>query len=102
MAIDLQMVGGIVAGLSALITGAWAWILKNKKSVAETKADVAVSEGQRIVFEQMSNRLDQMQKDIDGLRAELATERDHSRKLEIKLASLEMWIRSQGLTPPTL
>lgn len=77
-------------------------MLKNRKSVAETKADVAVNEGQRVVFEQMSNRLDQMQKDIDNLRSELATERDHSRKLEIKLASLEVWIRAQGLTPPAL
>lgn len=100
MAFDWGAIGTAAAAVSALATGAWAWWLKNKKSVAETNSQVAVADAQQTVYKLMTDRLTALEGDVKELRAELAEERKHSRALERKLAALEAWIRAQGLTPP--
>jgi predicted RNase H-like nuclease (RuvC/YqgF family) len=102
MALDWQSIGAAASAVVAIATGAWAWWLKNKRQVAETKAEVAVADGQQTVYKLMDDRLKTMEADIKDLRAELAEERRHSRDLERKLSMLDAWIRAQGLTPPSL
>jgi uncharacterized protein HemX len=109
MAIDLTALGTAIGAVGTVSAGVWAWVVLQRKKLADTRADVAaaeavrtVADSQRLVYTQMSDRMTAMEGDIKELRAELAEERKHSRALEQKLAALMAWIRAQGLTPPPL
>lgn len=104
---DLSAIGGALAAVSAIATGAWAWWLKNQRAQAATRADVAeanaaaaVADAQGTVYKLLLERVETLESEMRTVRAELASERQHSRRLEVKLIRLEQWIRAQGLTPP--
>lgn len=106
--IDWQTIGGAVAALSALATGAWAWWLKNQRAQATTRAEVAeanataaVADAQGTVYKLLLERVETLEREMRSVRDELATERQHSRRLELQLIRLERWIRSKGMEPPT-
>lgn len=109
MEIQWEAVGTALGAVGMVASGIWAWVVMQRKKLADTRAAVAESEAvrtvadsQRLVYTQMSDRMTAMEGDIKELRAELAEERKHSRALEQKLAALMAWIRAQGLTPPPL
>lgn len=105
--IDWQAIGGALTAVGLTATGAWAWWLKNQRAQATTRADVAeanataaVADAQGTVYKLLLERVTTLESEMRTVRAELAGERQHSRRLEVRLSYLERWIRAQGLTPP--
>lgn len=104
---DLTALGGAFAALGAIATGAWAWWLKNQKTVAQTRAEVAESDRDRAVadsehslYKLLSQRVEALEAEIRELRSELSQERKHSRALEIQVYRLENFVREKGFNPP--
>lgn len=104
---DFQAVGGVLAAIGAVATGAWAWWLKNRKDTASTKADVAkaeaaeqVADAQQTIYKLLNERLNTLESEVRALREELATERRHSRRLEAHIWRLENLMRKAGIEPP--
>lgn len=104
---DFGAIGGVLAAIGALATGAWAWWLKNRKDTAVTKADVAraeaaqeVADAQQTIYKLLNERLNTLETEVRGLRDELATERRHSRRLEAHIWRLENLMRKAGIEPP--
>lgn len=112
MAIDPQVwttLGTAAGAVSATLGGVWVWLQKQRRDNASTKADVAqskseevVADAQQTIYKLLITRVETLENDVKGVRAELVTERAHSRQLEQKLARLELWITQQGLTLPLL
>lgn len=107
MSLDLGQVGGWIAAVGAVVTGAWGWIQNNKKNVAQTEAAVAkadaaqsVSDAERNVYTLMNERLTTLESEVRTLRTELAGERAHSRALERQVFLLEDIMRKAGMEPP--
>lgn len=105
---DMGVLGGAIAAVGSVAAGIWAWWLRNKKAVAETRAEVAesdaskaVADAQQTVYKLLNERLTTLESEVRGLRQELVVERAHSRKLELQIVRLDRWIRSKGLEPPT-
>jgi uncharacterized protein HemX len=105
--IGLDAIGGAIAAIGALATGAWAWWLKNQKDRATTKAEVAgadadrkVADAEGTVYRLLNERLTTLEGEVRQLRGELATERAHSRKLELHIWRLENLMRKAGIEPP--
>lgn len=95
--------GQIVLGLAALGTGiGWARekIIKTKVESANADAAVAVAGSQEAMFTMLTNRLATLEKDLQTVREELATERTHSRRMEIHILKLESMMRKAGIEPP--
>lgn len=100
-------IGAGFVALCSMAGGAWLWLQNAKKEKAKTGADIAIAESQREVYEQMRQRLADMQADVSALRSELNSLREQVRERDNKIHSLEMHIkdlehtmRAQGLTPP--
>ncbi len=108
MQIDPNAIGGFVGGIIAAGTIAWGVFTRARKQmadvkaeVAEAKRDVTVADSQGFIYKTLTDRLGTLERELSGLREELRKERDHSRFLEQKFYMLDLWIRSQGLTPPS-
>lgn len=104
-----ESVGAGLTAVFALATGAWAWILKNKKAGAETRAAVAesnaeraVADSQATIYKLLNERLTTLEKEVRAQRAELDAERRHSRKLQLHVYRLEGLMRRAGIEPPPL
>lgn len=104
---DWNVIGGVLAAVGAIATGAWGWWLKNRKDTAATQAHVAnaraseeVADAQQTIYRLLNERLNTLEVEVRGLRDELATERRHSRKLEVHIWRLEGLMRGAGLEPP--
>jgi hypothetical protein len=104
---DLATIGGSLASVGLLAGGAWAWVLKTRKAQAETRADVAesdsartVADAQQTVYKLLIERVTTLEADMRQVRAELTTERAHSRKLELHIWRLEGLMRKANLEPP--
>lgn len=112
MALDPQVwttLGTAAGAVATTLGGVWIWLQKQRKDLAAVKADVAqskseetVADAQQLIYKTLVARLTALEEDVKGVRAELVTERAHSRSLEQKLARLELWITQQGLTLPLL
>lgn len=109
--VDLSALGQAVAGIALTVGtfagGAYAWYLKHKKNVAETRAEVAESDAGRIVadaqstvYKLLTERLNTLENDYKQLREELKLERQHGRRLELHIWRLEGVMRDAGITPP--
>lgn len=101
--VDGGTVGNIVLGLSTVGIGiAWARdkLLKNRIDSANSEAAVAVADAQQSVYAMLTGRLETLEKEVQGLRTELQTERLHSRKLEIHIWKLEKIMSGAGLELP--
>lgn len=119
MMVDWSAVGTtaatIIGGLSLAVTGFITGIVNMKKKVAEAKAGEAeakaakgAADADNVVYSRLTQEVDRLSErmrvnedTLQAVRLELEKERQVSRKLEIKLARLDGFIRSQGLTPPT-
>lgn len=118
MSIDWDTLGTVVGGaLGGIMLAATAFVtlLSNaKKKVAEAKADVAeavaargAADADNIVYKRLTQEVDRLAGRLEHLESslllvkkELESERQLSRKLEIKLARLDGFVRSKGLEPP--
>ncbi len=112
MAVDPNLwtaLGTAIGSVSLTLGGVWAYLQKQRREMASTKADVAqskseevVADAQQTIYKLLITRVETLEADVKSVRAELVTERAHSRQLEQKLARLELWITQQGLTLPLL
>lgn len=107
MEINWEQIGGWIAGLGFAATTAWGLVQKFKKDKATTRADIAdanadrsVADSQTTVYNMLTSRLETLETEVRGLRAELSVERVHSRKLELHIWKLENLMRAQGMEPP--
>lgn len=89
-----------MAGAGGFIWAAWERWIKNKVVAANSEAQVAISAAQETVYTMMTNRLEALEVEMRSVRAELATEREHGRKMEIHIFKLESMMRKAGLEPP--
>jgi len=95
--------GQIMLGLAAIGAGAgWAREKWNKTRVeaAAGEAAIAASEGEKTIYKMMEDRLSTLEKEMQGVRAELSEERQRSRKLELHIFRLESLMRKAGIDPP--
>lgn len=106
--IDWTAIGGSLAAIGAVATGIWAWWVKRgeaaakaRASVAESNAEATVADAQATVYRLLSDRLATLETEVRELRAELSSERQHSRKLEVHIFRLETLMRTAGMEPPT-
>lgn len=104
---DWGAVGSALAAIGAVAGGAYAWWLQRGKAAAAARADVAESDAtvtildsQRTVYTLLTERLTTLETDMRTVRAELATERQHSRRLELHIWRLEGLMRNAGIEPP--
>jgi len=96
----LTGIGTAIGSVGVVAAGAWGWWLKNKKTQAETRADVAVADSQAAVYRLLTERLEALENDQRALRAELVAERAHSRRLTLHIWKLESIMRKAGLDVP--
>ena len=104
---DMTALGGAAVTLILGAGGAWAWFLKQKRDVASTGADIALSDAHRatadahhFLYKSMNERLNAVETELREVRAELSIERKHSRNLELHIWKLEKTMREAGITPP--
>ncbi|QWF19288.1 hypothetical protein [Lysobacter capsici] len=106
-AIDWAAVGTAIGSVGVLAGGIWAAWQRKKTTEAQTRADVAesnasatVADAQQTVYNLLKERVTTLEADMRSVRAELAEERSHSRKLVEHIWNLEGLMRDAGLTPP--
>ena len=116
IAFDWGAIGGAIAAIGAVATGAWAWWVKRSETAAKARANVAeanaettVADAQGALYRLLAERLTTLEAEMQAVRAELNAERQHSRKLEVKAWQLELHVgkletlmRAAGMEPPTL
>jgi hypothetical protein len=107
MALDVSTAGTALGAMAAILTGAWAWWQKNQRAQAQTRAEVAVADAGRAiadangeVYKLVTERLRNVEADIERLRDELAHERRRSRAMELHIIQLENLMRRAGIEPP--
>ena len=95
--------GNILLGASTVGAGLmWArekWF-KLKVESANTDVAVVTADAQQLVYTMLMNRLETLEKEMQGVRQELATERAHSRALEIHIFKLEAVMRKANIEVP--
>lgn len=104
---DLTPLG---ASLVSLIVGAGAaavWWQRRAAREAKVEADVAkegairtVADAEHTLYKLLAERQTQLENEVREMRAELNTERAHSRQLEVHIFRLENLMRKAGLEPP--
>lgn len=95
--------GQIVLALATIAAGiGWARekIIKTRVESAAGDAAIAASEGEKTIYKMMEERLTTLEKEMQGVRAELSEERQRSRKLELHIFRLESLMRKAGIDPP--
>lgn len=107
MELDWDAIGKVIGGLVVVGTGAWGVWLNAKKNRAESRADQAesdrdrsVADSQNVLYTQLTNRLETLENEVRSVRNELATERAHSRRLELHIWKLENVMRAANLEIP--
>ena len=106
-AIDWAKVGGGITAIGIGIGGVYAWWLNQKRLRADVRADVAKSESEQViarsegaVYQMLLDRVATLESDMRLVRAELTTERMHSRRLVLHIWKLEGLMRSANLDVP--
>lgn len=89
-----------VGAAGGVLWAAWERWIKNKVVAANSEAQVAISAAQETVYTMMTNRLESLEKEMQAVRAELAAERAHGRKLELHIFKLESLMQKANLEPP--
>ncbi len=82
---------GIVAA-SVMAGAAWIWLQKAGGERAKGRADVAIAESQREVFEQMKERLTSQEAHLQRLQIEVDDLRMQIRVRDRKIHVLEMYV----------
>lgn len=95
---DILLGAGAFGGILWAVWERW---LRSRVDSANTDAAVAVAGSQETMFTMLTNRLETLEKDLQGVRQELSVERAHSRRMEIHIFKLESMMRKSGIEPPT-
>lgn len=109
--IDWNAVGSAVAAVvltgGTLAGGAWAAWQKHQRMQAATRADVAesnaaraVADGEQKVYTLLVARLTALETEMQGVRAELSSERAHNRRLTMRIWELEGLMHQASITIP--
>jgi hypothetical protein len=104
---DWSVVGGAITAMGIGIGGVYAWWQKTQRTAAVTRAEVAeagadkaVADASSAVYTLLTNRLTRVEAEQTALRAELAGERRHIRRLTLHIWLLEGLMRQANLVPP--
>lgn len=98
-----DLINNIMLGVGAVglsLWGVYERIVRLRVEKASNGAQVAVSEGQEILFNLMSQRLSVVEVELAQIRAELSTEREHRRDTELYVFQLQDLMRVKGLDVP--
>jgi len=103
----LTAIGTAIGSIGLVAGGIWAVWQNRLKTAAQTRAEVAesnastaVADAQQTVYNLLKERVTTLETDMRAVRAELAEERSHSRKLVEHIWTLEGLMRDAGITPP--
>lgn len=102
--IDWAIVWGVVGPAMAGFVG-WYTSRKPRQSaidtaIAQAKAQGSIADAEGTLYNRLRERLDALEGDVTRLRTELDKEREHGRKMERHIWSLETIMRKAGLEPP--
>lgn len=100
MSADAAQTAGRVIGVIGVVLGAaYGFVMQHKKKVADTQAGVAasvaeksVADAQSMAYNTVTDRLKQLEMDVNNMRKELATERKYNRRLDLHNRKLEIYI----------
>lgn len=102
-----QSIAAIVVTSGIGFGGIYAWWQKNQRSaattranVAESNADRAVADASSTVYMLLTNRLSALEKEMVGIRGDLMLERQHSRRLTLRIWELEGLMTKAGIIIP--
>lgn len=97
----------IWAVLGPAIAGLGGWLITRKPrqsaidaAIAQAKAQGSIADAEGTLYNRLRERLDALEGDVTRLRTELDKEREHGRKMERHIWSLETIMRKAGLEPP--
>lgn len=97
----------IWAVLGPAVVGLGTWLKMRKPNqakmdaaVAQARAEGSIADAEGALYRRLREDLDAVRGDVDRLRAELAAERTHGRKLERHIWRLEGLMRKANLEPP--
>lgn len=106
-AIDWSTVGGAITAIGIGVGAVWAWWQKTQRTqattraeIAEAKADEVVADAQQTVYKLMVQRLSALEDEMRAVRDELARERQHNRRLTMRIWELEGLMHQAGITIP--
>lgn len=104
---DLTALGASLVSLAIGTGGGIAWwqqraarAAKADAEAAKSGADRAVADAEHTLYKLLAERQTQLEQEVREMRQELATERQHSRQLEVHIFRLENLMRQAGLDPP--
>lgn len=106
MSLDWTAIWGVIgpalAGLATFLATRKPNKAKLDAAVAQAKADGSAADAEGTLYRRLREDVDALSGDVKRLRAELDTERTHSRKLERHIYRLERLMRNAGIEPPEL
>lgn len=104
---DLSPLGASLVSLVVGAGGALVWWQRRTAREASLQAEVAkegavrtVADAEHTLYKLLAERQTQLEAEVREMRAELNTERAHSRQLEVHIFRLENLMRKAGLEPP--
>lgn len=104
---DLSAAGAGLVSLLVGVGGGIAWWERRAARSAKADAEAsqanatrAVADAEHTLYKLLAERQTQLEQEVREMRAELATERQHSRQLEVHIFRLENLMRQAGLQPP--
>jgi len=112
--IDWTAAGGTLAAIGAVVSGAWAWLERQKRVRAETNAEVAqsaaeesVADAQSVVYKRLAERVEVLERAQLTLGQQLAEEvklrmaaQEEAHRLRLRVRTLESVIRGLGAVIP--
>lgn len=112
--IDWTATGGTLAAIGALVSGAWAWLERQKRVRAETSAEVSsaearetVADANSVVFRRLAERIEALEASQVRIGQQLAEEikmrqaaQEEAHRLRLRVLTLESAMRSIGAVIP--
>jgi uncharacterized protein HemX len=104
---DLTAAGASFVSVLVGIGGGIAWWERRSARKAKAEAEAAqanasrsVADAEHTLYKLLAERQSQLEAEVKTMRQELATERQHSRQLEVHIFRLENLMRTAGMDPP--
>lgn len=109
MTTNTEKLGAGVVAVLGIVVAAWQWLLKARVERAGSSASVAIAESQREVYDQMKERLTQLEAETSRLRTEVDALREQLRQSDLErhrmrmhIVDLENTLRLHQIEPPQL
>lgn len=104
---DLTTFGASLVSLVIGIGSTVTWLERRASRSAKAEAEAAqanatrsVADAEHTLYKLLADRQAQLESEVKTMREELATERRHSRELEVHIFRLENLMRKAGMEPP--